>query len=217
LKEHGNSMNGNMLAKLKNGGDVPRNGWDEELAAAIQTPPASFQDPHYEPGRYAAAGLMLGALAGCTSLVANVVGSVLWPAISGESQHPLRLIQIYLTFPFGETALRLDGGLTMFLGCTLYLCTGMLYGMLFELVISSCLPRANLRQRLAICSALALSVWVINFYAILSWIQPLLFGGRWITDLVPWWVAAGTHLVFGWTMAAIYPLGHPKRFATEKT
>jgi hypothetical protein len=31
-------------------------------------------------------------------------------------------------------------------------------------------------------------------------------GGRWIIDLTPWWVAMLTHLVFGWTMALIYPL-----------
>ena len=33
------------------------------------------------------------------------------------------------------------------------------------------------------------------------------FGGRWIVDLIPWWVAALTHLVFGWTMLLVQPLG----------
>ena len=56
-------------------------------------------------------------------------------------------------------------------------------------------------------SLLALGVWLVNFYGILSWLQPLLFGGRWIVEQIPWWVAALTHLVFGWTMLIVYPLG----------
>jgi hypothetical protein len=33
--------------------------------------------------------------------------------------------------------------------------------------------------------------------------------GNWITNpqYLPWWVAAATHLVFGWTIAVLYPLG----------
>ena len=33
---------------------------------------------------------------------------------------------------------------------------------------------------------------------------------------LPWWVAAATHLVFGWTIALLYPLGEytPYRKAT---
>jgi hypothetical protein len=54
---------------------------------------------------------------------------------------------------------------------------------------------------------LALAVWVVNFYFILSWLQPVLIGGNWILELVPAWVAALTHLVFGWTTAIVYPLG----------
>ena len=62
-------------------------------------------------------------------------------------------------------------------------------------------------------------VWGVNYYLILVWLQPLLFGGRWITDneLLPWWVALSTHLVFGWTMAVISPFGEyrPYRRLTD--
>jgi hypothetical protein len=182
--------------------------WDRELARLIL--PAALRplrEPGYRMLRVAAAGLFIGVLAGCTSLVVNVIGSALWPTISGEAQHPLRLIQVYLTFPFGASALEQGSGATLALGCVLYLGTGMLYGMLFELVLATLLPRAGLPARLAACSVLALVVWAVNFYGILIWLQPLLLGGRWIIDLVPWWVAAVTHLVFGWTVAVLYPLG----------
>ena len=181
---------------------------EDEIAKLILSPPLGpWHEPGYRAGRYALAGLMLGGLAGSTSLIVNVIGSVLWPAISGEAQHPLRLIQVFLTFPLGASALQFDGGVVLALGCLLYLGTGMLYGMLFELAISYFIPHAGVRARLAACSILAILVWLLNFYGLLIWLQPALFGGRWIIELVPWWVAALTHLVFGWTMALIYPLG----------
>ena len=44
-----------------------------------------------------------------------------------------------------------------------------------------------------------------------------MFGGNWIVDTVPVWVGALTHLVYGWTMALVYPLGLyvPYRRQTE--
>jgi len=37
---------------------------------------------------------------------------------------------------------------------------------------------ASLMRRLAIASVLAIAIWLVNFYGILSWLQPLLFGGE---------------------------------------
>lgn len=181
--------------------------WDEQLAEVL--PPVELQplQPRYELRRFATAGLFQGALAGCTSLLANVIGSVVWPAVSGAVQHPLHLIQVYLTFPLGAKALALEGGALLGLGALLYLATGMVYGMLFVLVLSYLLPHAGLRARLVACTALAIAVWLVNFYGVLAWLQPALLGGRWIVELVPWWVAAATHLIFGWTIALLYPLG----------
>lgn len=181
--------------------------WDKQLAAEL--PPVELHplQPKYDFRRHAAAGLFQGALAGCTSLLANVIGSAVWPTVSGAAQHPLHLIQVYLTFPLGAKALALEGGALLGLGALLYLATGMLYGMLFVLVLSYFLPQAKLPARLVACSLLALAVWIVNFYGILAWLQPALVGGRWILELVPWWVAAATHLLFGWTIAIIYPLG----------
>jgi hypothetical protein len=61
------------------------------------------------------------------------------------------------------------------------------------------------------------AIWLVNYYLLLSWIQPLLFGGNWILTQIPPWVAFLTHLVFGWTMALVYPLGkfEPYHVATE--
>jgi hypothetical protein len=184
----------------------PAKSWDDPLAEAIQWPLAQWQEPDYRPLAYAKAGLLLGAIAGCVSLLVNVIGSVLWPAISGEPQHPLRLIQVLLTFPLGEDALQLESGYTLSLGGMIYLATGMLYGALLVLGISYVIPRASLKARFVFCSVTSLVLWLGNFYLLLNWLQPLLLGGRWIVELLPWWVAALTHLAFGATIATLYPL-----------
>ena len=153
---------------------------------------------------------MFGA---ATSLLFNVVGSVL------VGQHPLQLIRVYLTFPLGEAALGTESGLALAIGCSLYLGTGMLLGIPFHLVLSRLVPNAPFSVRLAVVSGLALAVWLFNFYAVLSWLQPVLFGGDWIVRQIPWWVAALTHLVFGWTMLLVNPLGLyvPYRHRSEES
>ncbi len=163
----------------------------------------------------ATAGFMLGMLAAATSLLVNVVGA----AATGEP--PLKLIQVFLTFPLGETALELQNGLTLAIGCCLYLATGMLFGMIFHLVLTRVghgSPTYPLVNRLIVTTILGVALWLVNFYGILSWLQPLLFGGNWIVETIPPWVAAATHLVFGWTMALVYPLGvyRPYRLQTEQ-
>jgi hypothetical protein len=165
---------------------------------------------------YATTGFFLGMIAAVISLLFNVVGSMF------AGHHPLQLIRVYLTFGLGERALDLqldrgDGGLALIIGCCLYIATGMLLGVLFQVVLSRFADKATLMKRVAIATALALVVWVVNFYLLLSWIQPLLFGGNWIVTQIPWWVGALTHCVFGWTMALTYPLGmyEPYRVRTE--
>jgi hypothetical protein len=191
---------------------------ERELAAArhrvqqLERELAQRTAVHWRPqgfylAYYATSGFMLGLFAASTSLVFNVVGSLVWPYISGIPQHPLRLIQVYLTFPLGEAALSMDHGLTLALGCCLYLGTGMLYGVLFQTLLAWLTERRGFGARLLVSCGLSLVVWLVNFYGILAWLQPLLFGGRWIVELVPWWVAALTHLVFGGTMALVYPWG----------
>ena len=161
---------------------------------------------HYYPSYYATTGFFLGMFGALASLGFNVVGAWL------VGLHPLQLIRVYLTFGMGERALQLqlkggDEGLALIVGIKLYIVTGMLLGIVFQLVLSRLADRDSLAKRLLIASVLGLAVWVVNYYLLLSWIQPLLFGGNWIVRETPWWVAALTHLVFGWTMAVLYPLG----------
>ena len=163
---------------------------------------------------YATTGFLLGGVAALVTLLVNMLGAPL------AGKHPLELIRVYLTFPLGERALQLatagaknqavDDNLLLIFGCCLYIGTGMVMGSLFQLAIERFANPPTLGRRMIVGTVLAIVVWVVAFYGILSWLQPLLFGGNWIVDPahLPIWVAAGTHLVFGWMMAILAPLGH---------
>jgi hypothetical protein len=195
---------------------------EKQISEATQQPP-HWRAKGYYTAFYATTGFMLGSFAAAASLLVNVIGA---PIVG---KNPLELIRVYLTFPLGESALRLTeqpghyvlgDGVILAIGCCLYLFTGMLLGVPFFLVLTRFTARASLGVRLIVAAALSIAVWLFNFYAVLSWLQPLLFGGHWITDpkLLPPWVAMATHLVFGWTLVLLYPLGEyvPYRRPTEK-
>lgn len=176
--------------------------------AAEGWPPTGFYSEYY-----ATTGFVLGMIAAAASLLVNVVGA----PIAGKS--PLELIRVYLTFPLGEKALELTShakdvyvvgdGLILAMGCCLYLGTGMILGVPFFVILSWLTENKSVIFRLIVATVLAAALWAVNFYGILVWLQPLLFGGSWIVDpnVLPTWVALVTHLVFGWTMALLYPLG----------
>lgn len=175
------------------------------LEAEIRTAETQrWRGEGYYTAYYATAGFFLGMIAATTSLLVNVVGAPL------AGKEPLELIRVYLTFPLGEKALELESGMALTIGCCLYVATGMLFGMVIHLIltrISNGRLDYPLKSRLIVTTILGVALWIVNYYGILSWLQPLLFDGRWIVELVPIWVAAGTHLVFAWTMAFVYPLG----------
>lgn len=153
----------------------------------------------WPPGRFyllwhLVIGMMLGLIGALVSLACNIVGAPLF----GEP--PLKLIRVYLTFPMGERALDAEQGLVLFVGCLLYLGTGALYGIAFHLLMTLYFADASRLKRFLAGSAMGLGLWIVNFYLILSWLQPVLLGDNWIVRMVPWWVAALTHLSFAWAM-----------------
>lgn len=189
----------------------------ESKPKSTQSPPDAASPPHWQAtgfytAYYAMVGGLLGMMASVASLMFNVVGSAF------NSQYPLKLVQVYLTFPLGEKALSLDGGLTLVVGCCLYLGTGMLLGVPFHVLMVLMTSDRQIPYRFGVATGLSLSMWVVHFYLVLAWLQPTLFGGNWIVEQIPWWVAAATHLAYGWTMCFLFPLGlyEPYRRETDR-
>lgn len=177
---------------------------EAELATA--SPSADRRREWPPPGFYAAyhvlAGCVLGLVGAAASLLFNVIGAL------ATGQPPLKLIQVYLSFPMGAEYERLTGGLALAIGCCLYLLTGMVLGIPFQLILVKWFDRSGFSVRLLVVTLLSIALWAINFYGILAWLQPALFGGNWIVEEIPWFVGMATHLVFGWTMLLIQPWGH---------
>ena len=162
---------------------------------------SDWQQQGFYTSYYFVAGLVLGMLAAVTSLLFNVLGSYL------VENHPLRLIQIYLTFPLGEQALELNDARSLIIGSCLYLITGMIIGGPFYLILMATVRNSEAAMRWGIATVLAIAMWLLHFYGILSWLQPWLIGGNWIVEQIPWWVGCATHIVYGWTMAILFSLG----------
>lgn len=187
----------------------------EHESSEGQWPPQRFYAEYY-----ATTGFLLGTFGAAMSLLVNVIGATV------VGKNPLELIRVYLTFPLGENALKLASadhdvfaigdGVVVAVGCCLYLGTGMLLGAPFFVALVRLTEGRSLGYRLFVATALATALWVVNFWCLLVWLQPLLFGGNWMTDpkILPPWVALVTHLVFGWTLAVLYPWGkfQPYRF-----
>jgi hypothetical protein len=150
---------------------------------------------------YVLAGMLLGTLGACAALVFNIVGSLL------VSQDPLKLIRVYATYLGGERALDAVGGTELALNTLLFLATGAGFGAAIHVVLSRYRPAAPTGRRIVMGSALGLVLWVVNFYGLISWTQPLISGRGLILELIPVWVAALTHLVFGATVALLQPWG----------
>ena len=178
---------------------------EDQLAVAEAQP---WQPPQYYLVHHIMAGCVLGMFGAAASLLFNIIGSLL------AGLPPLKLIQIYLTFPLGQSAYEVQDGLTLAIGCCLYLVTGMVLGIPFQLMLSRYPATSAWGKKFVIVTVLALGLWAFNFYVVLSWLQPLLFGGNWIVRDIPPWVAAATHLVFGWTMLLAQPLGV---YASDRT
>lgn len=185
---------------------------EQELAAA-QIDDSWRKSATFYPAYAATTGFLLGGVAAVVALLVNIFGAM------AVGRHPLDLIRIYLTFPLGAHALVLtstptgptaiDDRMILIMGICLYLGTGMLIGSVFQVILSAFTRGQPLVRRVVCGGVTAVVVWLVNFYGVLIWLQPLVCGGDWIVNptLHPIWVAAGTHVVYGCVMGILSPLG----------
>ena len=179
-----------------------------DLRAKLERPPQTWWPEPYYAAYHVIVGSVLGLLAAGASLLFNVIGSLM------VGQHPLQIVRVYLTFPLGARALTSEEGLALSTGVLLYLATGILFGAVMHGLGQRQFPTAPLPRRLLLATIAGLLLWLVNFYGILSWLQPLVFGGNWIVSEVPPLVGAATHLVFAWTLTLLAFLG---RFEPPRT
>jgi hypothetical protein len=183
----------------------------EELEARLQrlsTGNRSWVPGGFYTSYYVLMGLILGLLAAWVSLAFNVVGAL----ISGLE--PLKLIRVYATFFDGENALATtQGGMMFVVALMLHSATGAVVGAPLHVVYSRFFSGHTVGRRLLNGVWLGIVMWIVNFYLLLSWVQPLVLDWlgvagaheAFILREIPFWVAAVTHICFTVTMLVMQP------------
>jgi hypothetical protein len=149
---------------------------------------------------YIVAGMIIGVLGSLTSFLFHIVGSLM------VKQDPLLFLRVYGTVFLGPAALTTDDLSFFMLVAIVHFSIGACAGAVFHVVVNRFVPnRAGLQVLLG--AAYGLLMWIANFYLILWWLQPLLVGDMYVLKLMPAWVAALTHLIYGVSIGILAPLG----------
>ena len=170
---------------------------ESELAEGGESsswPPAGFYLTYY-----VVAGATIGVLASLASFACHVIGAVI------THRDPLLFLRVYGTVFLGARALSTDDLNFFMLVAIVHFSVGAMAGAVFLIFSTRFLPQQPTIQ-VAIGAAYGLVMWALNFYLI-SRFQPLIWGQNYVLQLMPAWVAAGTHLVYGLTLGMLQPLG----------
>jgi hypothetical protein len=149
---------------------------------------------------YIVAGTTIGILGSVTSFLFNVIGSLL------VRQDPLYVLRVYGTIFLGGKALVTEDLNFFMLVAVVHFSVGASAGAVFHVLVNRFVPDQPLLQIL-LGGLYGLVMWVVNFYLVIAWLQPLLVGEPYILELMPFWVAALTHVVYGLTLGFLQPLG----------
>lgn len=159
---------------------------------------------------YIVAGVTLGILGSLTSFAFHVVGSLL------VKQDPLLFLRVYGTVFLGKEALTTDDLNFFMLVAVVHFSVGASAGAVFQVAISRFLPD-NWPLQIVLGAAYGLLMWVVNFFFVIAWLQPMLVGEPYVLELMPGWIAALTHVIYGLTLGVLQPLARfvPYRPAVE--
>jgi cytochrome c oxidase cbb3-type subunit 2 len=166
-----------------------------EEAPTASWPPAGFYLTFY-----VVAGTIIGILGSVTSFLVHVVGSLL------VNQDPLRFLRVYGTVFLGAGALTTDDLNFFMLVAVVHFSVGAAAGAVFHVLVNRFIPERPVLQ-IVLGGLYGLLMWIVNFYFVIVWLQPRLWGEAYVLQLMPAWVAALTHLVYGLTLGVLQPLG----------
>lgn len=150
---------------------------------------------------YAVVGGILGILGSLASFLFNVFGSLV------VNQEPYRILRVYGTVFLGRNALTTDNLNFFMLVAVVHFSVGALAGAVFHVALNRYFPGASGAKQIGLGAAYGLLMWIVNFYFILLWLEPALVGHAYVLELMPFWVAALTHVVYGVTLGLLQPLG----------
>ena len=141
----------------------------------------------------------VGSVAGFLGAIASLIGNIAGAFVLGVE--PLRLLRIYATILEGHRALDISRDDFFIAAFTLHNVTGILFGAIFALGARKFC--AGLQRYVLAGAGYGIAIWLVNFYGILSWLQPLLHGSAFILTEIPIAVAVLTHVSYGLTVALV--------------
>lgn len=176
----------------------------ESRLEEIEGPKAAETEPWPPEGfyltYYVVAGLMLGVLGSLVSFLANVVGSIV------IEQDPLLFLRVYGTVFLGKEALVTHDLNFFMLVAVVHFSVGAVAGAVFHVLVSLYTPERAVVS-IGLGAIYGLLMWVVNFYVVIEWLETSLYGQAFVLELMPAWVAAFTHMLYGITLGALQPLG----------
>jgi hypothetical protein len=171
------------------------------LEAQLQVPAtASWPPVGFYLTFYVVAGMILGILGSVTSFAFHVVGSLL------VNQDPLLFLRVYGTFFLGAAALTTDDLNFFMLVAIVHFSVGASAGAVFQVFIGRYGP-TRWSAQILLGGLYGLLMWVVNFFFVISWLQPMLVGKAYVLELMPIWVGACTHVIYGLTLGVLQPIG----------
>jgi hypothetical protein len=149
---------------------------------------------------YIVAGTTIGILGSLASFIFHVVGSLI------VNQDPLKFLRVYGTVFLGARALTTDDLNFFMLVAVVHFSIGAIAGAVFHVLVNRFVPNRTGLQ-IALGAVYGLAMWIVNFYGVLWWLQPRLVGEAYVLELMPAWIAALTHVIYGLTLGLLQPLG----------
>ncbi|MEW6268707.1 MAG: hypothetical protein AB1689_05345 [Thermodesulfobacteriota bacterium] len=174
-------------------------------ARLVTTPDTRRPAPTWPPKGfyltyYVVAGVLIGILGSLTSFLCNVLGSLVL------EQDPLLFLRVYGTVFLGEKALVTDDLNFFMLVAVVHFSVGALAGAVFHVLVNFFVPE-RIWLQIGLGLLYGMLLWIVNFYVVIVWLQRDLFGQAYVLQLMPAWVAALTHMVYGLTLGVLQPLG----------
>jgi len=150
---------------------------------------------------YVLSGLVLGVIAAWAALLLNAIGAPLF----GESS--FELLRTYSTILGGESSATSSDAVAVMFALGVHTFTGAVCGAPIHVVYSRYFMGQSLGKRIAVGVALGIVMWLVNFYGVLSWLQPMLHeeSSSYIVEHIPVWVAILNHVLFTTLLLLMQP------------
>lgn len=170
-------------------------------ATAAVVPQHPWPPPGFYLTFYVVVGAVLGIVGSLVSFLFNVFGSLM------VDQDPYYILRVYGTVFLGQEALTTDNLNFFMLVAVVHFSVGALAGSVFHVVVNW-FGLSGAGRQIALGAAYGLLMWIVNFYFVLTWLEPALVGQAYVIELIPAWVGALTHILYGVTLGLLQPLGH---------